>query len=263
MHRAKRLYPIILAIAAQAMAALILVGIIQLAWKLFSYDLALLAKLALQSLFALGLTYAFRLPRWWLAIQASLPFLFYGANLAGFPAWTYLALFIFLVLLFWNSADDQVPLYLTNNRTADCITNEVLPRSDWKSGCTFLDLGCGPAGLLIRLAKTNPGWHFTGIETAPLLWCVASLRVKLSGLKNVRILRQNLWQADISNTDILYAFLSPAPMAGLYKKVNEEASPGAILISNSFTIPDVPADDEINVSDNRGTTLFLWRLTKS
>lgn len=260
MQRAKRLYPIILAIAAQAVAALVLVGIIQLLWREFSYDISLTAKLALQSCLAAGLSYIFRLPRWWLWIQAGLPFAFYVLIIAGLPAWTYLLVFVLLLLFYWNSADDRVPLYLTNSDTAEVLTREILTKQAGDAhDRSFMDMGCGPAGLLLQLARKNPDWTFVGIETAPLLWLTAVLRAKLSGLGNIKIYRRDIWKADISNTDILYCFLSPAPMKALYEKFCAEASQGTILASNSFTIPDVSPDREIKVTDKRQTILYLWQ----
>ena len=49
-------------------------------------------------------------------------------------------------------------------------------------------------------------------------------------------------------------------MPSLFEKVKSEMRPGSTFISNSFTVPDTPADDTITVDDNSQTHLFVWRL---
>ena len=60
--------------------------------------------------------------------------------------------------------------------------------------------------------------------------------------------------------DAVYCFLSPAPMAGLWTKARAEMRPGSLLVSNSFDIPGVPADEVIEMHDWRASRLLLWRL---
>lgn len=258
MRNVKNLYPIILAIAAQAMAAVILVGIIQILWRYFAFDLPVAAKLVIQAAMAMGFTCLFRLPRWWLWIQLLLPFILFASLRLDLPAWAYLLAFVLLMLVYWNSADDRVPLYLTNAHTADWLTGNVIQTSAMSNSGTFVDLGCGPGGLLIRLAKQNPAWRFIGVESAPLLWMIAYLRVRFARLDNVTLCRQSLWNMDLSGMDIIYAFLSPAPMNALYEKFQAEASPGSILVSNSFTVPHHEAQDYATLDDHRKTVLYLW-----
>jgi hypothetical protein len=63
----------------------------------------------------------------------------------------------------------------------------------------------------------------------------------------------------LSRYDVAYAFLSPQPMPRLYEKVVAEMKPDTLFISNSFVVPDNPADEIAEVDDARETKLHLWR----
>jgi hypothetical protein len=57
----------------------------------------------------------------------------------------------------------------------------------------------------------------------------------------------------------VYAFLSPVPMAEVWRKATEELRPGSLLVSNSFPVEGVTPDAVIEVPDRRRTRLYLYR----
>ncbi|NWG32089.1 MAG: methyltransferase type 12 [Rhodocyclaceae bacterium] len=192
-----------------------------------------------------------RSPRWWLPIHlAFMPLVVIVQGFDIAPGW-FLAAFVLLLLVFWRTDRSRVPLYLTNAATAEALL-KLLPTVP----CRVLDLGCGDGGLLRRLAIVRPDCLFTGVEHAPLPWLVARLRTL--GLANVTIRRGDFWQAPLGGHALVYAFLSPAPMPRLWAKAVREMSPGALLVSNSFAVPDQPADATVEVADRRNTRLFLY-----
>lgn len=193
-----------------------------------------------------------RAPRWWLLIHlAFMPLVVVVQRLDIPPGW-FLAAFILLMLIFWRTDKSRVPLYLTNRATATTLL-ELLPAKP----CRCVDLGCGDGGLLSRLAQARPDCEFTGIEHAPLTALLARLRT--AGRPNVTIRQGDFWQVPLGHYDVVYAFLSPAPMPELWAKATAEMAPDALLISNSFEIPAVEADQTIAVGDRRNTRLFLYQ----
>ena len=246
--------PIILAVAAQAAAFASMLVIIQLAWRLVEYDIPVLLKLVGISLLAATYSSFLRLPSWWLYIQLALPPLVAAALVLQLPSWAYLVPLALCILIFWNSADDRVPLYLTNKVTARGLLAEIPTASSGR----FYDLGCGPAGTLLHLARARPNWTFVGVETSPLIWLIARIRVALSGCDNIEILRQNLWSTDLQNADIVYVFLSPAPMDRLFRKAQTEMRTGSQLISNSFEVPEQSPSEIKQLEDGRKTKLLIW-----
>jgi len=73
----------------------------------------------------------------------------------------------------------------------------------------------------------------SGIEHAPLTWLWA--RLMGLGLKNLAIRRRRLLAAlDLGDFDLVYAFLSPAPMPRLWAKAGAECRTDATLVSQQF-----------------------------
>ena len=119
---------------------------------------------------------------------------------------------------------------------------------------------------MARIHKQRPDARLTGIEAAPLNWLISKLRMKLSGA-DADIHLGNLWQANLAHYDIVYAYLSPAPMARLWDKALLEMKPGSLFISNTFAVADIDAgfdaDEIVEISDPGDLTharLLIWRM---
>jgi hypothetical protein len=193
-----------------------------------------------------------RAPRWWLTIHiAFLPLVVFVHGLDIAPGW-FLSAFVLLLLVFWRTDRSRVPLYLTNTPSAEALLN-ILPAPP----CRVIDLGCGDGGLLSQLARQRPDCHFTGIEHAPLTWLFAALRTLRQ--PNLTIRYGNFWNEALDNYDVVYAFLSPAPMPRLWVKACAEMTPAALLVSNSFAVEGIAPEATVTVEDRRETRLFLFR----
>ena len=218
----------------------------------------LMALLALQGIGAAVLGTRIGLARWWIPIQFVLPSALAVAWLWQVPEWILLAAFVLLVLVFWNSARGGVPLYLSNPRTRAALA-ELLPKKQ-ETEIRFADLGCGLGGPVLDLARRRPDGYFTGIESAPLPFALAWLRLRFAGLENVKLLFGDYRSHGLGEYDVVYAFLSPVPMPDLFDKAKHEMKSGSLLISNTFDVPGHRADEAVEVADRRQTCLYLWRL---
>jgi len=212
-----------------------------------------LAWAVLQGAVAAAVAAAARAPRWWWLIHFSfVPLVVLALRLEFAPGW-YLGAFVALLLVFWRTDKSRVPLFLSNARTAAAVAG-LLPAGPRR----VVDLGCGHAGLLCHVARARPEAQFVGIEHAPLPWLVARLRTWRR--PNIDIRYGDFWTVDLSGFDVAYAFLSPAPMPRLWAKLVAEMPPGALLVSNSFAVPDVAPARELTVGDRRQTRLFSYRV---
>jgi SAM-dependent methyltransferase len=193
-----------------------------------------------------------RAPSWWMVIHLGfVPLLVLVQGMPIEPGW-FLAGFILLLLLFWRTDRTRVPLYLSNRVTSTAVL-DLLPASP----CRLIDLGCGEGGLLARLATARPDCDFVGIEHAPLPWLLAKLRAATR--PNLTIRRGDFWQVPLAGYGLVYAFLSPAPMARLWAKATEEMAHGTLLVSNSFPVPDASPEFVVELDDRRETRLFCYR----
>ncbi len=229
-------------------------GIVAMALAVFLPELwdTPLQIAALQAVAATGVAALLRAQRWWLLINLVFIPLVVIARGLSVPPWIWLAGFVTLLLIFWRTDRSRVPLYLTNT-TAGAAIAKVLPATP----CNVIDLGCGDGGLLLRLARQRPDCRFTGFEHAPLTWAWAWLRCRQCS--NVRIRYGDFWPHSLSGFDVVYAFLSPAPMPELWAKAQAEMADDARLISNSFEIPGVAAEQVIEVADRRATRLYCYK----
>lgn len=172
------------------------------------------------------------------------------------PTWLFPMIALVLAGFYINGVREKVPLYLSNS-----ITEQALADLFRKTGGgTFIDLGCGLGGVIDRVSKELPEARVIGVETAPLSFLASWLRINGQGRANARVLYQSTWHADVGDADVVYAFLSPAPMAKLYDKLKSEMKPGSLFISNSFAVPEREPDEVIPVDDGRQTQLLVWRM---
>ncbi len=248
--------PLLTALGAQAIAGVVVFGGGYALFGGTDFLPPLIGLLALQGLLAAVLSHFSGLAPWWAPIQLALPAALAAALAWRLPAWGFLAVFLVLVGVFWNSARSGVPLYLSNRKTKRVLAG-LIPAKD---GIRFIDLGCGFGGPVMALSRARPEGHFTGVETAPLLFAAAWLRRRLLGIPNADILFADYRKLDLGPFDCVYCFLSPVPMPDLYEQARRQMRPGSQLISNSFIVPEKPADETVDVGDGRKTRLHLWRM---
>lgn len=205
-----------------------------------------------QGVLAAAIGYFLRLPAWWLLINLTFfPLLILALQWELSPLW-YLAGLAALLLTQLGALRSRVPLYLSSGH-AKAELLRLLPNS---TGQRFLDIGSGTGGLLAYLSKQRPDLALEGIDSAPALWLIGRLRLG----RRAKIALGDFWNVDLSRYDVVYAFLSPEPMARLWDKAKREMRPGSLFISNTFEIPGVAPDASIELNDLHHGRLMLWRM---
>lgn len=232
-------------------------------WIVLVHGLALAGAFALEDvlpallllpIFALLFSILFKLPSWWWAINAIFWPLVILAQRSGIPPWAWLMAFAVTYIVFGQVYRTRVPLFLSSLQSLEKLET-VLPRHD---RLRFVDLGAGDGRVLAFLAPRHWQWQFVGVERAFLPWVMA--RFRTHRMQNARMRRHDLWSTSLADADVVYTFLSPAPMKELWEKAQREMKPGSVLISNSFAIPDVSPDAVVEVYDWLKTRLYLYRL---
>ena len=248
--------PVVVALAAHAVGFALVFGLAQVLGRQTGTIIALPLLLAGQGVVAAILGMRWGLARWWLPINMVLPIVAGAALLLELPSWFFGVAFVLLVVVYWNASTDRVPLYLSNPTTWRALS-ELLPPDD---GGRFLDLGSGIGGTTLHLAGARPDMTFDGIESAPGPYLLSWVRWKLGGRGNACFRYGDFWSVDLGDYDVVYAFLSPAPMAKLFDKVRREMKPGSVFISNSFAVPGETPDNLRILDDGRRTNLLIWRM---
>lgn len=202
---------------------------------------------------ALSLSVFVRSPWWWQLIQAAFAPMAWLVSTQGIaPGW-FLGAFAMLLLVYRGAVSGQIPLYFSNRATIRTLI-ELIPTA---ANTRFIDLGAGIGSALLPLATARTNAHFTGLENAPATWLIGWVRSLRK--PNCKVRLADFWQENLSNYDVVYAFLSPSPMAELWKKVLHEMRPGSLFISNTFAIPEVSASRVIQIDDARQTLLYCYQ----
>lgn len=247
-------HPLLSALIAQLLGALMAGGLV-LAMPAAAF-VQPVALATLQGSCAALAAWRLRTPLWWLPMHFAFMPLAVLARGMELPSWLWLGGFLLLLLVFWRTDTSQVPLYLTNRKTRDAVL-ALLPTEP----CRVIDLGCGDGALLRHLARARPDCDFVGIEHAPLPWAWAWLAAR--GLPNLGIHRGDFWSQPLAGYALVYAFLSPAAMPGLWAKARAEMSPGARLVSNSFVVPERLPLAVVEVADRRRTRLHVYEIHRT
>jgi SAM-dependent methyltransferase len=241
-------------LAIQAAAAFVALGVV---WPYCLFRQQALPWLE-SSLLIGALAFLFacltRQPGWWRIIHAAFaPAAVLASGLGIAPEW-YLAAFVLMFLVYRGALTSRVPLYLSSHEAARALAGLL---ADEPAG-RVIDLGAGTGSVVCALAAMRRDIEVSGVENSPLPWAIGFLRT--AGRSNCRWTLGSLWKVPLAEYGVIYAFLSPAPMRSLWRKVKDEMRPGSLFVSNSFRVPDVEATAEIDVDDARGTRLYCYRL---
>ena len=237
--------PILRALAAQVVA----LGLMLSVGTLWPGRLDLVTALCLQGVVAASVGWGLGLAWWWVPMQIALPWGFMWQATAG---WYAVALVI-TMLLFGGGVWTRVPLYNSNRAAWEALL-AFLPA---RPGVRFIDLGAGLAGPLRFLAAQRPDAVIVGVEASPLVWLLAWCRT-LPVRRNCRVRWGSLWAEDLRQADVVYAFLSPVPMAQVWEKVEREMRAGSLFVSNTFAVPGVEAARRIELPGRADACLLVW-----
>jgi len=251
----RKLPPPVLALLLQ-IAAVVVAAVAQIVAHRAGYPRSPLSFAFLCGAIAALLSHLLKMDKWWLPIQfAFVPGLMATLSLSVSPTF-FLAAFLVMLVVYWSTFRTQVPLYLSSNKVWQALENR-LPA---KQSFTFIDLGSGIGGVLTHLAQTHPHGRYHGVESAPLPFLWSWLRIKLGGHTRCTVSWGNLWDCDLSQYNVVFAYLSPVPMDALWNKARQEMRPGSLFISNTFAVHDNPPQESITVDDLHHSTLYIWRM---
>jgi hypothetical protein len=247
--------PLLAAAAAQGAGVLVVL----LAMAMLPHEavrgVQALAWALLQGMAAAAVGYRLRMDSWWIPIHASfVPGLVWMLGFELPPAFA-LALFCLMASVYWGVSCNRVPLYLSTPAASQAVA-ELIPRD---RDFAFLDVGCGLGSVLAYLARARPAGVYHGVEVAPVPFLLCRLRALLVG-RNCRVEWEDFRKRDFGRYDMIYAYLSPAAMAGLWEKASREMRPGSLLVSNSFAIPEVPPTFTLSTGAGGGSPLLVWRM---
>lgn len=254
--RAAPTLPALTALGVQAVAAAIVLACV-FAWRSGALPaLPLAAWALLQGMLALVMAWRLRMQHWWLPIHFGFVPLATFAHGWQLPPPLFMTAFLLLLLVHGATFRTRVPTHLSR-RDAIAAAASLMPAT---ARFRCLDLGCGTGSALAAWTQARPNGRHAGVEGAVLPFLASWWRGQRHGF-DVRF--GDLWDADLSSCDVVYAFLSPACMDRLWAKARAEMRPGTLLISNEFPVPGMAPEICIPLRGRRRASLYAWRIPAS
>lgn len=217
-----------------------------------AYPVDYLTAAVVQGLLAALLTWKLALAGWWRAIQLLFPLAVLTALALQLPSWLFGAAFLLLLGWYWSTFRTQVPYYPSGPAVWDAV-RQLLPAD---RAPRVIDIGSGLGGLVLYLSRVRPDAAVEGIELAPLPFLCGWLRARLAGGR-ARFRLGDYEKLDFSRYDLVFAYLSPAAMPGLWRKAVAEMRPGAMLVSYEFIVPERAPDRVLHAGEG-DVPLYIW-----
>ncbi len=122
---------------------------------------------------------------------------------------------------------------------------------------TVYDLGCGDGRIVITAAQKY-GARGVGIDIDPERVAEATENVRKAGVTDrVKIIRGDLFEADISAATVVTLYLLTDLNLKLRPKLLRDLNPGTRVVSHAFSMGDWKPERTAEIS---GTTVYLWRI---
>ncbi|MEK7173140.1 MAG: class I SAM-dependent methyltransferase [Patescibacteria group bacterium] len=124
----------------------------------------------------------------------------------------------------------------------------------------FYDLGSGRGTVILAIKKHLPHLQVIGVDLSHFRCALAKIKANFLGRK-IQIKRGDLFKQDLSDADVVYAFIWYDLLPPLEQKLQQELKPGAIAITNTVHFFDWPLSEKIvfdpKLPGNFGT-LFVY-----
>jgi hypothetical protein len=149
--------------------------------------------------------------------------------------------------------------------TPQVVVERMLGMAAVKRGDMLIDLGSGDGRLVITAAREYGARGF-GVEIDPKLVSRSNQAAERAGVADrVKFLRQDLFETDFREADVLTLYLLPDVNMALRPKILAELRPGTRVVSHDYGMrewqPDaeakVPAPDK-SVGLRKESMVYLW-----
>lgn len=101
----------------------------------------------------------------------------------------------------------------------------------------IVDLGSGWGSLAYPISKQFPEAEVFGYELSPIPWLYSRLKGLFVPRPNLTLHRKSVFDADLTDVDVVVVYLHPAAMRKLGPKFERELRPGTLVLSNTFAVP--------------------------
>ncbi|MFT5592835.1 MAG: hypothetical protein ACI8SR_001201 [Oceanicoccus sp.] len=171
-----------------------------------------------------------------------------------------LAITIFVLLsIVWSTVRLGISPMPSSRQARQAMLRFCEEIADETAGPIY-ELGSGWGNMVVALAKRYPQRTIIAYELSMLPWLVSVLWVKVLGLRNVQVRRQNFLHADLSDAAVMVCYLYPKGMLNIKDKLNRQAGKVEYVISHHFALPSFKPVKTIQLNDLYKTPVYLYRI---
>lgn len=175
-------------------------------------------------------------------------------NFVFFNLFLLVAILFLLAMLSWIwPPDSPWSFWWTTSKE---VSRKLLRLAKVKKGDVFYELGSGEGTTVLIAAKEFQA-KCVGIEIDPVRSVISRVRIFLSGVKHIAILRKNFFHVDLSPATVVYAYLVPKALLRLQKKFLKDLKPGTRVVSYKYEIPYLP-----EIARDKKNELYLYKIPK-
>ena len=132
---------------------------------------------------------------------------------------------------------------------------QMIVLADLRDGDTVVDLGSGDGRIVIAAARAHAGIRGWGVDLDEKLVLESNAAAQAQGLaERIRFVRGDVFDADLSQADVIFIWLWPEIMRMLRPKILAEARPGTRVITGIWALGNWRPDRV----DDKSMRLNLW-----
>ena len=165
--------------------------------------------------------------------------------------------FIGIYLLFSSFFMKYAPPVRSSGKLKQAVLSDIAKElNNSLKGRLVVDLGSGWGTLLVPLAKKFPQHRFLGIERASLPYLFS--RFRASKLNNLTFLKQDFFQYNLKEADIVLLFLIGFMMPTVTEKIAQEIKKGAKVYASRFPLTNRQADEVVSLG-SKMETYYIYK----
>lgn len=143
--------------------------------------------------------------------------------------------------------------------TPQPVVDRMLELSRLKKGDMLYDLGCGDGRIVITAAKRH-GARGVGIDLDPQRIAEARENAEREGVRGVEFRVGNLFDADLSNANVVTLYLLASLNERLRPKLWRQLRVGSRVVSHAFGMGAAWPPEHTETLE--GATIYAWTVTK-
>jgi phospholipid N-methyltransferase len=145
------------------------------------------------------------------------------------------------------------------------VLKDINEHFEIKDGSVVYDLGSGDGRILFYLSHFNKKAKYIGVENSLFPFILSKIGSYLNNKKEgveVKIIKNNFFDQDLSNATHIFVYLYPHVMDEMLPKLEKELKPGTRLVSLSFSFKDKKPISEVDLNRSKyklGRKLFIYQ----